>query len=219
MKKTILICGIILIFSGCICCTGTELGNLTPNKEGEINGCPPPYIEYGNGCCLDLDGDGICDNQEIENEPEKEEMEEEPEIQAIQTTTTLQTTTLPATTTTQPKAKASTYECVKSAGYNPDNIIYGYSGNCGNKFISTASSVSIQKGVKIDAINIGGFIDEKKIAMMECFYGKYSDSNPSFKQCPVLLCPLTGEVKILSSVGNVKSQMEGFALNCRQDAN
>lgn len=54
-------------------------------------------------------------------------------------------------------------------------------------------------------------------ALMECFYGQYSEGNPVFGECPKLLCPRTGEMQVLTGRASmtVLSQMTGFANDCK----
>jgi hypothetical protein len=67
-----------VLFSGCIC--SEKLGSIMPSGLGDEIVCNPPYIRFGDGCCLDADGNGLCDTDE----------------------TLTQSTTNPARTTTLP---------------------------------------------------------------------------------------------------------------------
>jgi len=126
------------------------------------------------------------------------------------TTTTLKTTTTSAPTTT---VKA-TYACTRNAGYNPDSFIYLNSRNCGSQFQGYVSSASQTYGIPATIIDIG-YLTDKNIALMECFYGKYYTGNPTFGQCPVLLCPKTGRVELMLGTQSPSSQINTFASKCR----
>ena len=104
----------ILLLCGCI---GTKNHAST---EGAIV-CPSPYIRIGNECCLDRDGNDVCDRDETtttEPAPETTLPEEtttlpEPVTTAAPTTTAppmtlAPTTTASPTTTTTPSTTVST---------------------------------------------------------------------------------------------------------------
>jgi len=219
MKAIVVLVGV-LLFSGCICCGGElpDFSELTGDTDDDGEDCPSPYIAYGTGCCLDANGNSVCDNDEPMDDttiPMPPALPDEATSTTMQSTTTSQapTTTMAATTTTL----KSTYECVRNAGYEPDSVLYLYSTRCGDNFLSTASTVEHRTGVDFTKLKIGGYIDESKIKVMECFYGGYSEGNPLFGECPKLLCPRTGETKILTgrSSATVLSQMTGFAKDCK----
>ena len=104
-----------------------------------------------------------------------------------------------------------------AAGFDPNAVLYGYSPDCGSKFVADASMVSIRTGVDIKPMNIATSSEDKAIKALECFFGPYSSSNVEFKSCPMLLCPKTGQTKILSGTASasVSSQMSGFAKACK----
>ncbi len=79
--KGIILLGILIIsiiaISGCG-------GGVT----GDVVVCDSPYIRHAMGCCLDINANKICDNDEITaaaEEPEEEDEEEEPEEDDIVT--------------------------------------------------------------------------------------------------------------------------------------
>jgi len=220
MRKAAVL-ALVLLASGCLCCGGLPIGKSSP--EGVQ--CESPYIQVGGGCCIDTDGNGVCDRDE-----------EQPtdSTQASRTESTVATTpTVQITATTAPQASDTTlavspttlpalqnsavFNCVQAAGFDPNKVIFAYSRDCGSKFVSDASMVSIRTGVDIVPMNIGGQLDEKTLKVLECFYGIYSSGNPEFGSCPRLLCPKTGQYKTLSGVSSasVASQMTGFAKDCR----
>ncbi|MBU0762421.1 MAG: hypothetical protein KKD39_05295 [Candidatus Altiarchaeota archaeon] len=233
MEKIILLLGTVILFSGCICCGGTDLSGLTSVSSGDADdaGCTPPYIVFGTGCCLDYNSNSICDNDEeqtddydigSEDDIQQDQIDtdfDEPmtyetttTAQVVQTTTIVTTTLAPATTVAA-ITKAATYDCIKAAGYNPDSILYFYSTRCGDDFLGTAEMVAVKKGVYFTKIKIGGYQEEKLNNAMECFYGP---QNQQWSMCPVLLCPTTGRYEVLTGRGTatVRSQMEGFAIKC-----
>ncbi|MFH0862598.1 MAG: hypothetical protein V1875_06150 [Candidatus Altiarchaeota archaeon] len=215
--KGLAILAIVLMFSGCICCGGKDFSDITGGKS--------TADDVGVEDISNTDeGGGYDDVQadEVNAEEQPADVEEE-------TTTTLEsygesteTTITQATVTTQPavtttvKPRSGTYECVRTAGFDPDKAYYGYSPDCGMKFKSDASMVSIRTGVDIQPFNLAIRSDEPGMRFLECFYGTYSPSNPAFGQCPMLFCPKTGEYKILSgqASASVSSQMSGFAKKC-----
>ncbi len=220
MRLSILSVGLILLFSGCICCGGADLSGITSKLGGEgksDGGCSPPYIAFGTGCCLDYNANSICDSDETTQETQPTRTWQDDAAEGTTTTRNVQTTaadiTLKPTTTTAPSMKAKTYECVRASGYDPDSVIYFYSTRCGDDYVTTAEMVSVKKGVDFTKVKIGGLQSEKLNALMTCFYGGQS---PEWSICPRLLCPSTGKVQTLEGRGTatVRSQMEGFALKC-----
>jgi hypothetical protein len=240
MMKKLAVLAIIIVFSGCICCGGKDITSIisggkesTGDSESE---CEKPYIQVGSECCLDDDDSGVCDSDEEAEDggeevtettqPEEEETEETTttlEEGAEETTTTMAaqaTTTLQSgssTTLVQSATNTKVYNCVAAAGYDSNDVLYAYSPDCGSRFVSDASMVSIRTGVDITPMNIAVSTENKAIKALECFFGPYSSSNIEFKSCPRLLCPKTGQTKTLSGTASasVSSQMSGFAKACK----
>lgn len=225
MKISVFFLAVVLFASGCLCCGGTNLGGLTGGSSGDVTGqsCESPYIQVGDACCLDNNGNGVCDDEETTDTTLASD-----DTQATETTETTvpdyvtgtsepAATTLAPTTTILSKAGyASTYECVRNQGFDPDKVIFGYSQRCGSNFISTASTVSMRTGVDIKPMNLAARTDDPAIKVLECFFGAYSQSNPNFSNCPQLLCPKTGETRVLNQMsGAIDSQMSSFAKACK----
>ena len=82
---------LITLFSGCL---------------GQNSGCSDPYVKIGDSCCVDGDGNGVCDKAETQTTTT------EKSTTTIRSTTTT-TTTIQAPTTT---AIATTIETTSSAG-------------------------------------------------------------------------------------------------------
>jgi len=215
MKGAVILLGVVLLVSGCLCCGGTDFGGLTSNGSQT---CEAPYIQVGDSCCLDNDGNGICDDEETTDTTLSAD-----DTLVTETTETTETTlpdevdtdtTESPTTTVQSTSYASTYECVRAAGYDPNKVIFGYSQRCGSNFVSTASTVSGRGNVDILPVNIGGMLEDKKVKMLECFYGKNS---AEMGACPRLLCPKSGRYQTLTgtAASSVSSQMSGFAKACK----
>lgn len=214
----------VLVFSGCLCCGGsTDLG-LSGSDEGYDDVgefCEPPYIQVGSDCCLDSDSNNICDDDETD-QYEIDDVEITSTTQKVVVTTTAKpkattTTAKPTTTTAAAPAKSKTYECVKALGYDANSVFYFYSTpRCGSQFVATASGVSAKKGVDFTKMQVPHMDTDPKMKILECFYGPFNTQNPQFGQCPVLMCPATGRVQVLSgrATASVRSQMEGFALDC-----
>jgi hypothetical protein len=221
---------------------GNQGAGADASGQGDVaeNQCSSPYIPSGSECCLDRDDSGICDSEEMASSTaEGGDSSTKTTDTAAETTTSLTstidagvestqqagqdggqaTTTVTAAsqqTTTTVKVNAAVYGCVKNAGFDPNKVYYGYSPECGAKYKSDASMVSIRTGVDIQPVNIAVSTDSPVIKLLECFYGPYSVSNPEFGSCPRLLCPKTQDVKTLSgtSSASVSSQMSGFAKKC-----
>ena len=211
--KNIAIFTLLLLFSGCICCGGD--GGEEDDYEEEY--CQSPYIQVGSECCLDQNSNNICDKDEEITMTTS--IETTTTQKMVETTVYVPTTAAVITTSTSiAPSYAPAYECVKKLGGKEvaDGIFFIYSTNCGDKFISTASTVEGRTGVEVTKMKIGGYMDDEKINVLECFYGQHYDGHPEFGKCPRLLCPKSGEVKTLSGMGsaNVLSQMTGFAKNC-----
>ena len=214
MMKGLPILAVVLMFSGCICCGGKDFSDFTGKKTTDDTGAED--VSAGDGTPQDVSNadQGIQDETATTTLPEETATTLE---QATVTTLAQGTaTTQPATATTAPRPKSAVYDCVKAAGFDPDKVYFGYSPDCGMKFKSDASMVSIRSGVDITPFNLAIRTDEPGMRMLECFYGTYSQSNPAFGQCPMLFCPKTGEYKILSgqTSASVSSQMSGFAKKC-----
>ncbi|MBD3388642.1 MAG: hypothetical protein GF416_06200 [Candidatus Altiarchaeales archaeon] len=214
MRWILALAGMMLL-SGCICCGG--LGG------GDTVECDPPYMEYGTGCCLDANGNSVCDGDETVDTtvpspptlpPETLPPSTNPPQTTIATTSSTQPTELTVPLATMPPSTLkATYNCVKNAGYNPDHFFFLYSRGCGSKYTDEARTASYQKGVDVTLVDIG-MLEPEEIQMMECFYGTYTEGNPTFGECPKLLCPKTGAVEVVTGRPAVLTQMRGFAVKC-----
>jgi hypothetical protein len=229
MKRLLALMAVVMLVSGCICCGGKDISDIMPGKKttddsGGDDGSETGGSDDQNDDETDDSGGGIDYSGESDNQGETETTQTTlPQQDVTQTTlaqdeATLTTATQPSVTaSTQPPGRtAATYQCVSGLGMDPNLVYYAYSPNCGSKFLSDASMISIRTGVDIKPINIAVSTEEPAIKLLECFFGPYSDGNPNFKSCPQLLCPKTGQQKILSGLGQstVSSQMSGFAKNC-----
>jgi hypothetical protein len=88
MKHTILaLTGIILIMSLCGCTDKSGDGLIQINKTVS---CSRPYILVNGNCCLDMDGNGVCDS--TEQTPEETTSSTSASLKEPTTTTTLQST-------------------------------------------------------------------------------------------------------------------------------
>jgi len=228
----------VITSSGCMCC-GTDLtgilkngGGETTTEEDQTEACESPYIQVGSECCLDDDGNGVCDSDETSDATAAGE-ETDTTTATEETATTLEeeTTTLAeakATTTTAAAAGATTttqrtnsiiYNCVKAAGYNPDWAIYLYSKStgrgCGSdaKTITDIKTAASRSGVEVKFNDIT-YLDDGEIRMMECFFGRYTQDNLDFTYCPRLMCPKTGDTTIVKG-GLVVSEASGFLKKCK----
>lgn len=242
MMKRLFLLATILLVSGCICCGGMNPTDLLSGKKSADTG--GAVDNGGAGDTGTAGGDQVTETTEPGSNGGQEttetaqpqetggsEVTSSTEASSA-TETTLEsggqenpTTTVAsggqAATTTIPTTALNTavYNCVKDTGYDPDKVIYAYSqlhGDCGGKYVNdgTLSMVSGTTGVGIAPVNIGGQVDEKVITMLECFYGKGSDQ---VSDCPVVLCPKTGNYQLLSGMGAspVRSQLSGFAKKCK----
>lgn len=227
----------VLASSGCMCC-GTDLSGMlnnggveTPAGEGQTEACESPYIQVGSECCLDYDGNGVCDSDEATGETAGEETVTTAAAEETATTLAEETTTLAeaeATTTTAAALRATAttqrtngviYNCVKAAGYDPDWAIYLYSKSTGRGCGSDAKTIydirtaASRSGVEVKFNDIS-YLDDGEIRMMECFFGPYSQGNLDFTYCPRLMCPRTGDSTILKG-GLVVSDASGFLKKCK----
>ncbi|MCX6695566.1 MAG: hypothetical protein NTU61_04660 [Candidatus Altiarchaeota archaeon] len=95
---------------GFSCCADSNSNNVCDEAESSADTlgvvCNPPYIQYGQGCCLDRNDDGRCDNDETTTT-------------LMQTTTTLiaSTTTTSTTTTTLRIACNMSKDCGNETSY------------------------------------------------------------------------------------------------------
>jgi hypothetical protein len=97
MKYLFIALSLAALISGCICADISGITEIIPSKE-EKSACPPNYILVGRECCLDLNGNGICDRDETPTEEILQPIETTTTIpQPIETTTS---TAPPQTTTT-----------------------------------------------------------------------------------------------------------------------
>jgi len=223
MKRLIILLAV-LTLSGCICCGGADI----PDMGGESGGgddegqCQRPYIQVGEECCLDADDNMICDADEEDEPDQTATTAKKATTTTAPPTTAAQKSTITAapklTTTIQPRF-ASTYQCVKDIKGQEvaDGVLYFFSTRCGDgKSLATASTAQGRTGVKFYKVKIGGSLDDDTLALMECFYGDYSQGNREFSYCPRLLCPRNGKIKDLKglSTASVMSQMTGFAKDC-----
>src|SRR3989344_1432763 len=75
MKKEVLLISFLVIVLFIISCKETDISQLSNNNsdiilEKNIE-CNPPYLISGTECCLDLNNNTICDQQEIESNDEE----------------------------------------------------------------------------------------------------------------------------------------------------
>ncbi len=221
----------VLASSGCMCC-GTDLsgvlnGGAQEAGEGRAEACESPYMQVGSECCLDYDGNGVCDSDEAaadetEGETETTDSTEETATTLAEETMTLveadPTTTTGATATTQ-RTNGVIYNCVKAAGYDPEKVIYLSSKStgkpCGSDAITINSikTAASRSGVEMTFEDIS-YLEEDEIRMMECFFGRYSEGNLEFRSCPRLLCPRNGNMVIIDGRRPIVPQASGFMKNC-----
>lgn len=86
--------------------SSSDAGQADEGRGGELS-CPSPYMESAGECCLDRDGNGVCDRDEAEpattlgEEPEETSTTEAPTTAEAPATTEAPTTAeAPAPTTT-----------------------------------------------------------------------------------------------------------------------
>lgn len=218
--RLVLILSLILLFCGC---TSDSASETTSTTQGIV--CLDPYILVGNDCCLDKDGNGICDRDETSTSvmpaaPSSSTVSTSiattsmaPTTTARVTTTVKQTTTTEAPTTTTTTLH-SAYECVQAAGYDKDSFILVYSPGCGGSSVeSAAEAASAQKGVGLTKIDIS-VLSPREINALECFLGMYYEGNANFMMCPRIMCPKTGKVEEVTGRKPVSVQMRSFAGSC-----
>jgi len=222
-----------VLTGGCLCCSTDGLKGILDGKDAgaggtvndnDISRCNPPYIYQGTGCCLDENGNDICDSDESTDttvEMQYIEVTTTTLGEDISTETTLApTTTLgqAASTTTLKAAVKSTYGCVQDAGYDPDEVIFVYSTRCGNDLTATAMHAASFTGVGFQMVDISKTYsppDDKRVKLLECFYGGYYEGNGEFTSCPRLLCPKTGKIETVDGKHVPYEQMKGFANRCK----
>jgi len=70
MGRTLLsLIALLVCFCGCLCCGnlgGSDKTTTTLAAKDEMQ-CSQPYIRVGSSCCLDQNGNGICDTDETES--------------------------------------------------------------------------------------------------------------------------------------------------------
>jgi hypothetical protein len=64
MRRLAFVLFAVALVCGCICCGDVNLGGLQGATTTTEPYCTPPYIQIGTGCCLDYDGNGVCDSDE-----------------------------------------------------------------------------------------------------------------------------------------------------------
>ncbi|MFH0863433.1 MAG: hypothetical protein V1875_10470 [Candidatus Altiarchaeota archaeon] len=97
--RVLLAVSLILLLCGCIG------GKKQAGSEDAIV-CPPPYLRVGNECCLDRDGNDVCDRDETTTTEPAPTTTEEPTTSTEAPTTTAPATTLAPTTTVSPSTTA-----------------------------------------------------------------------------------------------------------------
>jgi len=227
MGRGLFLLSAVVLASGCLCCGGgldlkgiPGLGEENTSEGGGQEECAAPYIQVGTECCLDDDGNGVCDSEEgtgqgFAGEQGGEETTETTVPEEGQTETTVVSTNGPTTTSSQVSQQ---YECVRNAGYNPDQVLYLYSKTgrgCGNdaNTINAIRTAASREGVEVKYMDIT-ILDESEIMVLECFYGAYSQSNLEYTYCPRLLCPMNGDIKTIHT-GPIRSQASGLMKNCK----
>ena len=125
-SRTMFFSAIILItlFSGCL---------------GQNSGCSDPYVKIGDSCCVDGDGNGICDKDETQTT-----------ITTEKSTTTIRSTTTTSTTTQAPETTTlvSTIETTTSAARTTTTLkICKTAADCGQSYLGgcTCQGVGVTK--------------------------------------------------------------------------
>ncbi|MFC2162965.1 hypothetical protein ACFLRF_04730 [Candidatus Altiarchaeota archaeon] len=200
--------------AGCLCCGMPGSGG---NEGGAIvtdSSCSRPYMDFEGDCCLDANGNSICDSPEATTTIPKDD----PTIKATSTTVKATTTTIKATTTIPPTTttlKSSVAACVEKAGYASDSILFAYSNKCGASERTKLANYGLRKGIDYQYIDIG-ILSEKEKEILGCFYGPYSEYNKKYQLCPMFLCPLTGGHEPLTH-GSVTIKAASFSKKCTLD--
>jgi hypothetical protein len=93
--RLILLIGLIFL-SGCLC----KMPSASSPTTSSTQPCPESYIMVGSSCCLDGNGNGVCDNEEAETSTTEEPTTStlEPTTSTAPSSTTLSSTTSTATT-------------------------------------------------------------------------------------------------------------------------
>jgi hypothetical protein len=120
----------VALVCGCICCGGsnTDLSSLSnlAGKSGDTGGqsqqaCESPYIQVGTECCLDENGNGICDSEDVAEATTLAPVRSDETETTVTTTTqppsepTQSTQTTAAPTTTGPPTTLQSGGCTKDA--------------------------------------------------------------------------------------------------------
>jgi len=110
---------------GCICCGGKDPGSFLsqPGKDAETQGetCERPYIQVGSECCLDDNGNGICDQDE-ENTPTTAARRETTTTEPVTATSEATETTAPPTTAAETASSTTTTTVAPNAPSCSDGI-------------------------------------------------------------------------------------------------
>ena len=145
---------LITLFSGCL---------------GQNNGCSDPYVKIGDSCCVDGDGNGVCD---------KDESQISSTVMSITTiisTTTTTTTQSSATTTTA--TTIATIETTTSAGKTTTTLkACKAASDCGESYLGgcTCQGEGVTKTVYKPVCNSGTCIWRGETEIDKCVPGSVS---------------------------------------------
>ncbi len=133
------------------------------------------------------------------------------------TTVIVQTTTLPIPQQTSVEPTTTTLmptsECVESAGFNPDRMIYAYTRVCGSKWTEAVTTNTRRVGLPATLINVG-LLKEKEVRLLGCFHEGYVSGDSRYTACPMLYCPKNGKSAQINDNFPISKQVRDFAMVC-----
>ena len=211
---------LILLSAGCLCCklpgksTSTTVRTTRATTAATLAGCSPPNIKHGSGCCLDANGNGVCDKDEssmstLVSTSHGTLATTEATTRATTIITVATTTVTAATTTTRaPNPKA---ECVKRYGVTPGTVLYLYTHKCCDAVLTPMVDRVEAKGYTFRHIDMA-YPSDKDKALIYCFYSSLPDIVPE------LICTADGDSLLIVGYENPQSAINTFASNCQQAA-
>jgi hypothetical protein len=113
----------VIFISGCLCCNLPGLGQ--PAEEH----CTTPDIQVGTGCCLDSNGNGMCDTDEAS--PQEESTTSSTLEETTTTFEAATTTTATTSTTSSSTSSSSTLALPTTTSTTMPKIACTVNGDCG----------------------------------------------------------------------------------------
>jgi hypothetical protein len=198
----------LVLTSGCLCCGGFLSGR---------EDCPEPRVLINDVCCMDANGNGVCDELETTIPPVTIAQTTIPETTTLpavhETTTTVAvTTTMAAEETVSTTTTIPLSECLKKYQVNVNEVVFLYTRACCTPLANTVNQLGSIRFEKIEVQHT----TPRERNILKCL----GIEDPSSIQLAQFICPANNERMIITpeEFKGARTQIAEFASKCKQDA-